>query len=83
VGVINRDTGALVRLTHEEDNASWEWAVIETLRLAGLEARRSSRHCSRWPAVRRISRIAPASLTTTTWTEGTRLLALGASGESQ
>jgi hypothetical protein len=33
-------------------------------------------------SVRRISRIAPASLTTTTWTEGTRLLALGASGES-
>jgi site-specific recombinase XerD len=36
VRVINRDTGALVRLTHEEDNAFWEWAVIETLRLAGL-----------------------------------------------
>jgi hypothetical protein len=33
-------------------------------------------------SVRRISRIAPASLTTTTLTEGTRLLVLGASGES-
>jgi hypothetical protein len=31
-------------------------------------------------SVQRISRIAPASLTTTTLTEGTRLLALGASG---
>jgi site-specific recombinase XerD len=36
VRVINRDTGDLLRLTHEENNAFWEWAVIETLRLAGL-----------------------------------------------
>jgi len=33
-------------------------------------------------SVRRISRISLASLTTTTLTEGTSLLALGASGES-
>ncbi len=36
VRVINRDTGDLLRLTHEEDNTFWEWAIIETLRLAGL-----------------------------------------------
>jgi hypothetical protein len=33
-------------------------------------------------SVRRISRMSPASLTTTTLTEGTRLLGVGASGES-
>ena len=33
-------------------------------------------------SVRRTSRIAPASLTTTTLTAGTRLVALGVSGES-
>ncbi|MEU9367201.1 site-specific integrase [Streptomyces avermitilis] len=34
--MINRDTGELVRLTHEENSAFWQWAVVETLRLAGL-----------------------------------------------
>lgn len=36
VRVINRDTGQLIRLTHDENQAFWEWAVIETLRLSGV-----------------------------------------------
>lgn len=36
VRVINRATGQLVRVSHEENQAFWQWAVIETLRLAGL-----------------------------------------------
>ncbi|MGW2938308.1 hypothetical protein ACWDA7_42515 [Streptomyces sp. NPDC001156] len=36
VRVINRDTSDLVRLTNEEYSAFWQWAVVETLRLAGL-----------------------------------------------
>ncbi|WP_429425581.1 tyrosine-type recombinase/integrase [Nocardia sp. GAS34] len=36
VRVINRDTGELIRVGHNENLAFWQWAVIETLRLAGL-----------------------------------------------
>ncbi|MEU6192778.1 site-specific integrase [Streptomyces sp. NPDC047061] len=36
IRVINRDTGELVRLAYEENSAFWQWAVVETLRLAGL-----------------------------------------------
>jgi hypothetical protein len=36
VRVINRDSGELVRISHEEDLAFWQWAIVETLRLAGL-----------------------------------------------
>ena len=36
IRVLNRGTGALVRLSHEERQAFWQWAVVETLRLAGL-----------------------------------------------
>ncbi len=36
IRVINRDTGELLRLSHEENMAFWQWAVVETLRLAGL-----------------------------------------------
>jgi site-specific recombinase XerD len=36
VRVVNRDTGDLLRLTHEEDSAFWEWAIIEALRLGGM-----------------------------------------------
>jgi integrase len=36
VRVVNRDTRDLLRLTHEEDSAFWEWAVIEALRLGGM-----------------------------------------------
>ncbi|WP_309484560.1 tyrosine-type recombinase/integrase [Streptomyces himalayensis] len=36
VRVINRETGELVRLVYEENGAFWQWAVVETLRLAGL-----------------------------------------------
>jgi site-specific recombinase XerD len=32
----NRDTGELLRLSHEERQAFWQWAVVETLRLAGV-----------------------------------------------
>ncbi|MEV5752309.1 site-specific integrase, partial [Actinoallomurus sp. NPDC052308] len=38
VHVINRSTGQLLRLSREENLAFWQWAVIETLRLAGLRA---------------------------------------------
>ncbi|RMI42835.1 site-specific integrase [Actinomadura harenae] len=38
IHAINLDTGDLVRVTFEENLAFWEWAVIETLRLAGLRA---------------------------------------------
>jgi site-specific recombinase XerD len=36
IRVINRDTGELVRLSHDEHQAFWQWAIVETLRLAGL-----------------------------------------------
>jgi site-specific recombinase XerD len=36
IRVINRDSGELLRLTREKDAAFWQWATIETLRLAGL-----------------------------------------------
>ncbi|WP_285560106.1 site-specific integrase [Actinoplanes regularis] len=36
VQIINLDTGELVRVSHQENDAFWQWAVIETLRLAGL-----------------------------------------------
>ncbi|MBS1694746.1 MAG: site-specific integrase [Actinobacteria bacterium] len=36
IRAINRDTGELVPLSQEEDTAFWQWAVVETLRLAGL-----------------------------------------------
>ncbi len=36
IRVLNRDTGELVRLSHEEDTTFWQWAIVETLRLAGL-----------------------------------------------
>jgi site-specific recombinase XerD len=36
VRVLNRDTGDLIRLSHAEDQAFWQWAIVETLRLAGL-----------------------------------------------
>jgi len=36
IRVLNRDTGELTRITHEERLAFWQWAIIETLRLAGL-----------------------------------------------
>ncbi|RKT09865.1 phage integrase family protein [Streptomyces sp. 1114.5] len=38
VRVINRGSGELVRLSFEENQAFWQWAVVETLRLAGLRA---------------------------------------------
>jgi site-specific recombinase XerD len=36
IRAINRATGELVRVSHEERLAFWQWAIIETLRLAGL-----------------------------------------------
>lgn len=36
IRVINRDTGELLGLSRAESQAFWQWAVIETLRLAGL-----------------------------------------------
>lgn len=36
IRVLNRDTGELLRLSHQERQAFWQWAVVETLRLAGL-----------------------------------------------
>ena len=36
VRVINQGTGELVRLSYEENAAFWQWATVETLRLAGL-----------------------------------------------
>ncbi|MFF5808860.1 tyrosine-type recombinase/integrase [Streptomyces sp. NPDC012746] len=38
VRAINRETGKLVELSHTENQAFWQWAVVETLRLAGLRA---------------------------------------------
>lgn len=38
VRAVNRLTGKLVRITQEENLAFWQWAVVETLRLAGLRA---------------------------------------------
>lgn len=38
IRVVNRDTGTLIRLTWEEETAFWEWAIVETLRHAGLRA---------------------------------------------
>jgi len=38
VHAINRATGEPVRLSREERLAFWQWAIIETLRLAGLRA---------------------------------------------
>lgn len=36
IRVVNPATGELLRLSHEEDQAFWQWAIVETLRLAGL-----------------------------------------------
>ena len=36
IRVLNRDTGELLRISHEERLVFWQWAVVETLRLAGL-----------------------------------------------
>ncbi len=36
IRVRNRDTGEVLWLSHEERQAFWQWAVVETLRLAGL-----------------------------------------------
>ncbi|MFE3451666.1 hypothetical protein ACFXJ8_22350 [Nonomuraea sp. NPDC059194] len=38
IHALNRATGEVVKLSREENLAFWEWAVIETLRLAGLRA---------------------------------------------
>lgn len=38
IRVVNRVTGKLVQLTHTENQAFWQWAIVETLRLAGLRA---------------------------------------------
>ncbi|MFI9650304.1 tyrosine-type recombinase/integrase [Streptomyces sp. NPDC052040] len=38
VRAVNRTTGELVRVSHRENLAFWQWAVVETLRLAGLRA---------------------------------------------
>jgi site-specific recombinase XerD len=38
VRAINRETGKLAELSHTENQAFWQWAVVETLRLAGLRA---------------------------------------------
>ncbi|MFF2548386.1 tyrosine-type recombinase/integrase [Kitasatospora sp. NPDC058063] len=38
VRAVNRSTGELVQLTHIENQAFWQWAIVETLRLAGLRA---------------------------------------------
>lgn len=34
--LINRDTGELVRIVHEEESAFFDWAMVEILRHAGL-----------------------------------------------
>jgi len=36
IRVLNRRTGELVRLSQAERLAFWQWAIVETLRLAGL-----------------------------------------------
>ncbi|GAA5214175.1 hypothetical protein GCM10023323_58140 [Streptomyces thinghirensis] len=38
VRAVNRTTGELVHLSRDENIAFWQWAVVETLRLAGLRA---------------------------------------------
>ncbi|MCC9312065.1 site-specific integrase [Kitasatospora sp. RB6PN24] len=38
IRAVNRSTGELVQLTHTENQAFWQWAIVETLRLAGLRA---------------------------------------------
>ncbi|MFE7712469.1 hypothetical protein ACFU6I_43580 [Streptomyces sp. NPDC057486] len=38
IRAVNRATGKLVQLTHTENQAFWQWAIVETLRLAGLRA---------------------------------------------
>src|SRR5690606_12563837 len=38
VRAVNRATGELVHLSRDENIAFWQWAVVETLRLAGLRA---------------------------------------------
>ncbi|MDJ0372799.1 hypothetical protein QMK19_24860, partial [Streptomyces sp. H10-C2] len=38
IRAVNRVTGKLVQLTHTENQAFWQWAIVETLRLAGLRA---------------------------------------------
>jgi len=36
IRVLNRTGGELVRISEDEDVAFWQWAIVETLRLAGL-----------------------------------------------
>lgn len=36
IRVLNRTRGELVRISEDEDAAFWQWAIVETLRLAGL-----------------------------------------------
>jgi site-specific recombinase XerC len=38
IRAVNRTTGELVRLSVLENRAFWQWAAVETLRLAGLRA---------------------------------------------
>ncbi|MCX4826105.1 site-specific integrase [Streptomyces sp. NBC_01142] len=38
VRAVNRSTGELVHLSRDENTVFWQWAVVETLRLAGLRA---------------------------------------------
>lgn len=38
IRVLHRGTGELIRLSHNENHAFWQWAIIETLRLGGLRA---------------------------------------------
>ncbi|CAM5343316.1 Tyrosine recombinase XerC [Streptomyces tanashiensis] len=38
IRAVNRTTGELVHLSRDENLAFWQWAVVETLRLAGLRA---------------------------------------------
>ncbi|MEU5149710.1 site-specific integrase [Streptomyces yangpuensis] len=38
VRAVNRETGELMRISVLENLAFWQWAVVETLRLAGLRA---------------------------------------------
>ncbi|MEV4382626.1 hypothetical protein [Streptosporangium sp. NPDC049644] len=60
VHAINRVTGELVKVSREENLAFWQWAVIETLRLAGSRAEEltelshlSFRNHQPWNGVRR------------------------------
>ncbi|WP_218007683.1 tyrosine-type recombinase/integrase [Nocardia vinacea] len=36
IRLINRDSGELLRASQEEEQAFWQWACVETLRLAGI-----------------------------------------------